>query len=242
MHSYAATNFELRKEYLNSSANSSSHSSISPHVYPNNLSFSNYVYYLRVPCFVYETEYPLSKEGFRVRYFLMKFFFVVLLFVFLYLMASDRWVPLCTDFASGKLGSVLEFYTRSVCPFGIMSFTLFLVVFEYVCNCYAELTRFGDRLFYQDFWNCTSYDEFGRKWNRIVHEFLYRHMYLVSLKLGLTTAQGYIVTLVYSAIMHEYFMICTLGIIRPYITILMISQAFVNFVFAAILRIRKVLE
>jgi sterol O-acyltransferase len=135
---------------------------------------------------------------------------------------------------------VAEFYIRIVCPYGAMAFILFLLVFEYVCNCYAELTSFGDRLFYQDFWNCTSYDEFGRKWNRIVHEFFYRHVYLVSRKkLHMSPTQGYVVTTLCSAVMHEYFLLCLTGFVKPYIIILMLSQGFMTFLFMGILRIRK---
>ena len=39
---------------------------------------------------------------------------------------------------------------------------------ECICNGFAELSRFADRQFYEDFWNSTSQDEFARKWNRCV--------------------------------------------------------------------------
>ena len=157
-------------------------------------------------------------------------------------MVSDFWIPLCNDFVSGKISGVLELYTRMVCPFGAIAFVLFLLVFEYICNCYAELTSFGDRQFYQDFWNCTGFDEFSRKWNRIVHEYLYRHIYLVCIKdFQMSPTQGYIATTVYSAILHEWFLLCMLRILRPYIFILMLSQAFMTFLFVGILHVRKVI-
>ncbi len=156
-------------------------------------------------------------------------------------MTSDYWVPLCNDFVSGKVASVLELYVRSVCLVESIAFILFLLVFEFVSNCYAELTTFGDRLFYQDFWNCTTYDEFGRKWNCIVHEFLYRHVYLVyTVDWGLTSTQGYILTTLISAVFHEYFLLCFLGFVRPYIIILMLAQVLMTFLFSGILRLKKV--
>ncbi len=56
--------------------------------------------------------------------------------------------------------------------------TFFL--FECVLAGYAELDRFGDRLFYDDQWNETDYEEFNRKWNKVVNEFLYRYVNLQS--------------------------------------------------------------
>jgi sterol O-acyltransferase len=36
--------------------------------------------------------------------------------------------------------------------------------------------RFADRNFYDDWWNSSSFDQFARKWNKPVHEFLLRHV------------------------------------------------------------------
>jgi hypothetical protein len=37
----------------------------------------------------------------------------------------------------------------------------FYVYFHCTLNLFAEITRFGDRLFFKDWWNCTS---FSRYW------------------------------------------------------------------------------
>lgn len=58
----------------------------------------------------------------------------------------------------------------------------FIIVFDIVTNFYCDLSGFADRQFYTDFWNATNFDEYARKWNRLVHEFLHRHFYLEYLK------------------------------------------------------------
>lgn len=55
---------------------------------------------------------------------------------------------------------------------------MFYMMFECILNLLAEITNFGDREFYEDWWNCTTWDEFARKWNKPVHEFLLCHVYL----------------------------------------------------------------
>lgn len=35
--------------------------------------------------------------------------------------------------------------------------SLFLFIFEIYLNLFAEITKFGDRLFYDDFWNSVDY-------------------------------------------------------------------------------------
>ena len=96
-----------------------------------------------------------------------------------------------------------------------------MVLFENAPNIYAELSGFEDRQFYQDFWNSTNFDEFSRKWNKLVHEFLYRHYYLEYLiKYRLTVFQAMILTFAFSTVFHE---LCFIAIFRrfsPYLTIL----------------------
>eukprot|EP00921_Rhytidocystis_pertsovi_P002699 GHVQ01004614.1.p1 GENE.GHVQ01004614.1~~GHVQ01004614.1.p1 ORF type:complete len:388 (+),score=27.57 GHVQ01004614.1:206-1369(+) len=45
---------------------------------------------------------------------------------------------------------------------------MFMAIFHHYCNILAELTRFGDRHFYDDWWNASSFGEYWRKWNLVV--------------------------------------------------------------------------
>lgn len=117
-----------------------------------------------------------------------------------------------------------------------------MIIFEYGCSCLAELSSFGNRQFYQDFWNCTDLEGISRKWNKMLHEFLYRHIYLACIKNEkMSLFQGYIATTAYSAIIYELFMFCVLKIFRLYIFILLITLATYTFLLGEILKLRKVL-
>jgi hypothetical protein len=63
-------------------------------------------------------------------------------------------------------------------PTCILCFSAFYLIFECVLPGYAELATFGDRQFYDDWWNSTDLEEFNRRWNKVVHMFLYKHVYL----------------------------------------------------------------
>jgi len=82
-------------------------------------------------------------------------------------------------------------------------------------NAFAEITRFGDRQFYLDWWNCTSWAQYYRKWNVVVHNFLYRHIYIEALtaKFGKDAAMW--ATFIISAIMHEYIIAISFRFYRP---------------------------
>lgn len=43
-------------------------------------------------------------------------------------------------------------------------------------NLWSEILNFGDRRFYTDWWNVSSWGDYYRKWNAVVHHWL--NMYL----------------------------------------------------------------
>ncbi|EEQ97453.1 sterol o-acyltransferase, putative, partial [Perkinsus marinus ATCC 50983] len=55
---------------------------------------------------------------------------------------------------------------------------MFFTLFHTWMNILAELTRFGDREFYLDWWNSVNIREYWQKWNLPVHYFILRHMYI----------------------------------------------------------------
>ena len=124
---------------------------------------------------------------------------------------------------------------------------VFYIIFECVCNFMAEVTKFADRSFYDDCtvslslslsfsdtlnvhiaiagWNSSSFDEFSRKWNKPVHEWLLRHIYLESMrKYKLSKDSAALGTFFFSMILHELALTVAGGRFRPYITVLAMLQ------------------
>jgi hypothetical protein len=61
------------------------------------------------------------------------------------------------------------------------TFSLILVFFGLLhswFNAWAELLRFPDRTFYLDWWASSEFGQYYRRWNIVVHEFLYYYVYL----------------------------------------------------------------
>ena len=98
-------------------------------------------------------------------------------------------------------------------------------MFECVCQGFAEITRFADREFYQDWWNSTSMDEYARKWNRPVHHFLLQHVYFsMVVRYGMSKQTASTLTFLISPVFHELVMIIVTGKIRGYLFVLQMSQ------------------
>ncbi len=79
-------------------------------------------------------------------------------------------------------------------------FSAFLLVFDTILNMFGELTGFGDRQFYQDWWNASTVGEYFRKWNRVFYEFFYRHIYVEMItKWGVKEDVAKLLTFAFSA-------------------------------------------
>jgi sterol O-acyltransferase len=212
MHSYTVVNRDLRKNYLKDSKNSD---------YPHNLTVKNYFSYLVTPVLVYQIQYPRIPK-FRSGYFVLKAVLLLAELVCLYMIITENMLDTiknCKDL------SFLDVYIRLIIPCLVSYNLLFLIVFEQILNLFGELSLFGDREFYQDWWNSDGFEDFSRKWNRPVHFFLYQHVYLEArnqYKCSQETAK--LITFLFSALCHEFLVALLSRTIRPYLFGLMMFQ------------------
>lgn len=89
-------------------------------------------------------------------------------------------------------------------PNHVIWLIMFYTLFHSMLNLAAEILRFGDRQFYQDWWNAESVHTFWKKWNIPVHNWCVRHVYVPLLKKGFSKIAGMIVVFLISALFHEY--------------------------------------
>ncbi|TIC70439.1 MBOAT-domain-containing protein [Wallemia mellicola] len=176
--------------------------------YPNNVTFGNFLDYLLVPTLVYELEYPRT-EKVRLWYVIEKTLATFGTFYILYVISEH--------YISPKMPRPEESFARTwldLCIPFLCNYVL-LLSFECICNAFAELTRFADREFYQDWWNATTWDQFARKWNKPVHMFLLRHI---------SKQSATLLTFLLSALVHELVMAVVTKKIRMYLFMLQMAQ------------------
>jgi sterol O-acyltransferase len=91
-------------------------------------------------------------------------------------------------------------------------------------NLWSEITRFPDRAFYSDWWNSIEFGSYYRKWNIVVHDWLYYYVYLdiyrffPKLKKARVVTQ--LLTFIISAIIHEWIIYYAIGFFYPILFIL----------------------
>lgn len=200
-------------------------------VYPQNLTTANFVDFLFVPTLCYEIEYPRMAK----RSYLELFYKTLAVFgcVCLLTVISDEYIiPTLVESAallkkqhSWSEGALIfaETVSKLLFPFMITFLLVFLVIFEYLCNAFAEITCFADRQFYTDWWNSSDWLEFSREWNIPVHQFLNRHVYSAS-RTTLSRPVATVITFLISSLAHELVMGCITRKFRGYGFVAMMMQ------------------
>lgn len=99
-------------------------------------------------------------------------------------------------------------------PASYIWLTVFYSTFHSWLNFLAELTQFGDRRFYSDWWNAGNLGEYWRKWNQPIHNYLLRHIYFPLRRAGFSSSVCLFVTFTISAAFHEYVVAGIFGILN----------------------------
>ncbi|XP_058831429.1 sterol O-acyltransferase 1 [Topomyia yanbarensis] len=175
------------------------HSSIVP-------AFSKFVYFLFAPTLVYRDDYPRTK---RIRWSIVFRHALEVLGVIFYIsFIFERFLtPLFNRFGDAQItaGNFVLTLFGSIMP-GSLSFLCgFYCLLHAWMNAAAELLRFADRMFYRDWWNASSFPEYMRSWNVVVHDWLYTYIYKDSVEYLFKNCRslGTVLVFTISAMFHE---------------------------------------
>ncbi|SJM86968.1 related to Sterol O-acyltransferase 2 [Zygosaccharomyces bailii] len=226
------TVLERSRNFCKSEIESQSHSP--QNLFPKNINFWNFFMYTMYPTLVYQIEYPRTP---RVRwgYVAEKICAIFGIIFVMMVLAQTHMYPLALEALALRDMTWLSFPERLkqwgfilldyIPPFIGMYLLVFYLIWDAILNCIAELTRFGDRYFYGDWWNCVSWDEFSRIWNVPVHKFLLRHVYHSSMSaLQLNKIQATLMTFFLSSVVHELSMYVLFKKLRFYLFFFQMAQ------------------
>lgn len=92
----------------------------------------------------------------------------------------------------------------------------FYLTLHVIQNFFAELLRFGDRLFYEDWWTSTGFLSFFRSWNIVVGDWLYAYIYKDMYEFVFPSKSlAKITVFIISAVVHEWALYSILGFFFP---------------------------
>lgn len=195
--SYAHVNYDLRKEARKEKVDNG---------WPNNITLSNLLYFIAIPTLVYRLEYPRT-DSIRWGWLLRRAVEGILLCVLILIMVEQYVIPVVHSsmkpMDSYDIWGFVERLLKLAIPNLYIWLLGFYVFFHIYLNIIAELTKYGDRLFYRDWWNSTSLGYYWRTWNIPVHAWMLVHVYTPLIKSGRSKLTAYVACFLVSAIFHE---------------------------------------
>ncbi|KAI1854682.1 hypothetical protein JX266_000800 [Neoarthrinium moseri] len=206
--SYALTNRDLRHAYLHPVKGELA---ALPEIYaqcpyPQNITMENLAYFWWAPTLIYQPVYPRT-ENIRWKYVLKRLGEVVCLSVFIWFCSAQYAAPVLENSLASietlKFASIVERILKLSTISLVIWLAGFFAIFQSALNALAEITRFGDRTFYADWWNATSLRDYWNLWNKPVHAFMRRHVYSPMMGRGYGQNLSFLAVFTVSAILHE---------------------------------------
>jgi len=103
----------------------------------------------------------------------------------------------------GKFDFSAEYLTNLALGSTYTWLLFFYTYFHLGLNLLAELLRFGDRVFYKDWWNASEVSSYWRLWNVPVHYWLIRHVYFPCIRMRMSKNAATFIVFFVSAVIHE---------------------------------------
>ncbi|XP_015257560.1 PREDICTED: diacylglycerol O-acyltransferase 1-like [Cyprinodon variegatus] len=185
--------------------------------YPGNLTIKDMYYFVFAPTLCYELNFPRSP---KVRiHFLLRRLFEMLFFIQLLVALTQQWmIPIIQSSMKPLEDMDLSLMTERLLRLAVPNHLLWLMFFYWFfhssMNFTAELLRFGDRQFYNDWWNSETVTYFWQNWNIPVHKWCLRHFYKPLLRKGFSKIVSQSAVFFLSAFFHEYLVSVPLRMFR----------------------------
>ena len=154
--------------------------------YPNSVSLGALLYFLLAPTLCYQESFPRTPHR-RLAYLLSLAARLLLLSAFIVFIAQQYIMPLLLASSptldAMDLPGIVYIVLKLSLPVTYVWLAGFYAFFHVWLNLLGELLRFGDRQFYLEWWNTTSFETYWRLWNIPVHSWIARHVYFPFLRL-----------------------------------------------------------
>ncbi|KAJ8400764.1 hypothetical protein AAFF_G00391180 [Aldrovandia affinis] len=180
--------------------------------------FSSYLYFLFCPTLIYRESYPRNPY-IRWNYVGVTFLQILGCLFYAYFILVRLCIPVFMNESNQPFSTrtlVLALFHATL-PGMLILLLAFFAFLHCWLNAFAEMLCFADRMFYKDWWNSTSFANYYRTWNVVVHDWLYYYGYRDFLWLSRRRFRSAAMLSVFivSAAVHEYVFTMCFGFFYP---------------------------
>jgi sterol O-acyltransferase len=203
-----------------SDANSNDKLHVNIKIHDIKTEFKKFLYFFFCPSLIYRDEYP--RLSYHRKHYILAHLLNFLCCINLYYVLF-RYVI----FPYFNYSTIIDYYNiyhfildviRLAVPGVCVLVVGFFLILHSWLNLWSELILHGDRRFYEDWWNCTNFEEYYRKWNMVVHEWLFSYIYSDAIRLSLGKLNRHhakFAVFGLSVIVHEIIVWIALGFFFP---------------------------
>jgi len=199
--------------------------------YPENVTLGNIYYFWIAPTLTYQIAFPKTPRIRKTKVLGIVLRMVIVFSLFTFLIAqtvAPNLENLLQDLekTGGKItvSIMAEYWLKLSIPNTYLWLMTFYFYFHLYLNLCAELLRFGDRVFYRDWWNSCELGSYWRLWNLPVHYWLVRHLYFPCVRSGIPRGVATFAVFFFSAVMHEVLISIPFHMLRPWSFLGMMGQ------------------
>ncbi|RWS06668.1 Sterol O-acyltransferase 1-like protein [Dinothrombium tinctorium] len=143
-----------------------------------NATLYNLVYFLFAPTLIYRHNYPRTKKiNWRavISYFLQFIGTIFCMFATIRRFVANNYA------SSGIEPFNAKTLLSSLLVTGCLGMSLMFLGWYGLLQCWlngwAEMLRFADRMFYDEWWTSSQFSKYFRKWNLVVSDWLHTYLY-----------------------------------------------------------------
>jgi len=174
--------------------------------YPDNLTVRDLCRFIMFPTLVYQLNYPRT-ERVRKKWLAKRVLELVVCMSLMFIMTEQFVVPTLNNAVAPirelHFMKLLERLLKLAVPNVYLWLCMFYALFHLWLNILAEVTCFGDRLFYKEWWNATNLEDYWRLWNLPVHNWLLKHVFFPAINSGIGKSGAVSIVFFVSAAFHE---------------------------------------
>jgi len=174
--------------------------------YPDNLTPRNILLFMFFPTLIYQLTYPRTSR-IRKLWLFKRVCELIICFSVMFVIMEQFVAPTLRNAKTPILDldfpRLLERLLKLAVPNVYLWLCMFYGVFHLWMNILAEVTYFGDRLFYKEWWNATKLEDYWRLWNLPVHNWLLKHVFFPLISMGCSKLTALVAVFIFSAAFHE---------------------------------------
>lgn len=184
-----------------------------------------FLYFFFAPTLIYRDSYPRIQSQRRYSMIFVNALNVAGTIFYTFVIFQGSCVPYfqSTWREEYNFKFILVSWFKAMIPATMLLILMFFGLLHSWFNLWAEILLYGDREFYEDWWNVSNFADYYRKWNIVVHEWLFHYIYqdLIRFTKGkVSKLTCFFAVFLISALIHELILAFSMKFFYPILLIM----------------------